>query len=527
MKKLRSSLPAKVVAILLCTALVFACTLSGAAFIIAEEAGYYEGERPQTGAYGEPIYQAIYAARGRLAFQTIGFLGLFLLTLVFLLASAGHRRNQEGITLNLQDRIPLDLYLCGSGIAIAVLCGMAFVLANAKGLNVLYNSTYVVCLFGLLAIVVLLALALLMTLAARIKAGKWWRNSVIYRLGRWILKPIRMLLRALGEAIHAIPLIWKAALCYLGLGVLYLLLCFGLRDSGFAALLFMILNVLLFTGLCLSTLQMQKLKTAGQRLAAGDLQYTTDTRHMYRDFREHGDNLNRIGEGMSKAVEERLKSERLKTELITNVSHDLKTPLTSIINYTDLLQKEPLTGNAAEYAAVLSRQAARLKKLTDDLFDAAKAQARAIPVDKERTDLTELCNQALAEYAERFEEHSLTPVMSEGPAVHVYADGKLLWRVLDNLFSNVYKYAQPGTRVYIDLAAEGSCTVKNVSERILNIASEELTERFVRGDASRSTEGSGLGLNIAKSLMEMMGGSLEIRIDGDLFKVILRAPLCP
>ena len=228
-------------------------------------------------------------------------------------------------------------------------------------------------------------------------------------------------------------------------------------------------------------------------------------------------------------MEERLKSERFRTELITNVSHDIKTPLTSIINYVDLLQKEqPESETQREYLEVLARQAAKLKKLTEDLIEASKASTGALPVSREKLELGVLLDQTAGEYAEKLNSAELTPVVTKPvEPVYVLADGRQLWRVFDNLMNNVVKYALPGTRVYISLAhgdGKASVTFRNISREALNISVEELTERFVRGDSSRSTEGSGLGLSIAMSLTKLQNGEMTLSVDGDLFKVTLSFP---
>ena len=228
-------------------------------------------------------------------------------------------------------------------------------------------------------------------------------------------------------------------------------------------------------------------------------------------------------------LDAQLRSERMKTELITNVSHDLKTPLTSIVNYVDLLKKEELTGKTAEYVEVLDRQSARLKKLTEDLVEASKASTGSLNVNVERVSVTELIEQARAEYAVRLKESGLQAIVRQpDEEVVVWADGKYVWRILDNLLSNVCKYAMPNTRVYLELRKEGDnavVSVKNMSRESLNISAEELMERFVRGDSSRNTEGSGLGLSIAQSLAKLMGGEVHVTIDGDLFKAEVSLPL--
>ena len=233
---------------------------------------------------------------------------------------------------------------------------------------------------------------------------------------------------------------------------------------------------------------------------------------------------------MAAALEEQMKSERLKSELITNVSHDIKTPLTSIINYVDLIKAEPVDNpKVQEYIAVLDRQSARLKKLTCDLVDASKASSGAMPVHLEDVDVCELLQQAVGEYSERLGAGQLTQVfdLPEEPVL-IRADGALLWRVIDNLLSNICKYALPGTRLYISMERSGeqmTVQMKNVSRAPLNIPADELMERFVRGDSSRNSEGSGLGLSIAQSLTELMGGAFRLEIDGDLFKAKLDFPV--
>ena len=225
-------------------------------------------------------------------------------------------------------------------------------------------------------------------------------------------------------------------------------------------------------------------------------------------------------------MDESVKSERFKTELITNVSHDIKTPLTSIINYVDLLRKEELANeNAEEYLEVLARQSNRLKKLIEDLMEASKASTGNLAVNLERLEAGVSMTQTVGEFEDKMQANQLE-LLVEKPEqpVYIMADARHLWRVIDNLMNNICKYAQPGTRVYIDLKERDGravITLRNTSKYPLNISAEELMERFVRGDSSRNTEGSGLGLSIARSLMELMGGTFAIFVDGDLFKVVL------
>ena len=293
-------------------------------------------------------------------------------------------------------------------------------------------------------------------------------------------------------------------------------------DGGIFFLLALALDLALLVGTAWLTHQLQILQAMGKSLAAGDLEAQLDTRKLFLDIKTHAESLNAIGAGMNEAVNRRMRSERLKTELITNVSHDIKTPLTSIVNYVDLLKKEDLPPAAAEYVAVLDRQSSRLKKLTEDLVEASKASTGNVAVHLEPIVVNEIIHQAVGDYDERLAAGHLDVVVNtyEGNLMAL-TDGRLLWRVLDNLLSNVCKYAMAGTRVYVDLGVRDGMVllaVKNISRDPLNVNAEELMERFVRGDASRHTEGSGLGLNIARSLMDLMGGSFQLSVDGDLFK---------
>ena len=271
-----------------------------------------------------------------------------------------------------------------------------------------------------------------------------------------------------------------------------------------------------------------KLMDSASRMSKGDLNIKVDEKHMVGAFAQFAESLNNLANVTMEAARKQLKSERMKTELITNVSHDIKTPLTSIINYVDLLQKAQTEEERKEYLEVLDRQSQRLKKLIDDLMDMSKASTGNMTVDITRVDAVEAVNQALGEFADKLDRAMLSPVFRHDDAsVPMMADGRLVWRVLSNLLGNAVKYAMPGTRLYIDLSQMGGkvlLSVKNISREELNIGADELMERFVRGDGSRNTEGSGLGLNIAKSLMELQKGELQLLVDGDLFKVTLIFP---
>ena len=265
-----------------------------------------------------------------------------------------------------------------------------------------------------------------------------------------------------------------------------------------------------------------------RRMSRGDLNIKVDDKQMVGVFRDFAEDLNALAGVAVAAAQKQLKSERMKTELITNVSHDIKTPLTSIINYVDLLQRPHTQQEEAAYLEVLNRQSQRLKKLIEDLMEMSKANTGNMTVEITEVNAVESVNQALGEFADKLDRAQLIPVFRHTEeAVYMRADGRLAWRVLSNLLSNAVKYAMPGTRLYVDLLeTEGKVilSLKNISREELNVEADELMERFVRGDDSRNTEGSGLGLNIAKSLMELQKGQLQLLVDGDLFKVTLIFP---
>lgn len=457
---------------------------------------------------------------------------LTVICFAFLLCAAGHHPGVDGIRPGWGTKIPLDLLTAAVGLGlflgiqlvveagfwsgIAVILGI--VLGSAAGAGVFTGWC--------------------MSLALRIKLGGWWRNTVIYVALRWAWKVLKKLgsgLRAAGRGLAGllggIPLVGKTVLIFLGLCVLEglgILVSLGFFWSwGVLAFLWVLEKILLFLAVLAVALMCRKLLLGGRALAAGDLAYQVDTSRMVLDFKSHGEDLNHIAQGMAAAVDQRMRSERMKTELITNVSHDIKTPLTSIINYADLIGKEPRDSEKIpEYAAVLTRQSERLKRLIEDLVEASKASTGNLEVDLAPCQPGVLLTQAAGEYEQRLKDAGLDLVTRQPEtAVTILADGRRLWRVFDNLMNNICKYAQRGTRVYLTLEErDGQAVIsfKNTSRAPLDIPAEELLERFVRGDAARGGEGNGLGLSIAKSLTELQKGTLDLTVDGDLFKVVLR-----
>ncbi len=353
-----------------------------------------------------------------------------------------------------------------------------------------------------------------------------WKHNKITAFFAALGRGIRAAIRQLAELFRHMNVVWK--LCCAAILVILLLewLAAGASYDGGMFLCLVVLDILVFLAVGFFALQLDRLKKGGERLANGDLDYKIPIDHMYWDLQQHAKNLNAISDGMAIAVQKQLKSERMKYELLTNVSHDIKTPLTSIINYVDLLHNEPIESKQAqEYIEVLERQSAKLKKLITDLIDVSKATTGNITVHAERTHAGELLRQCVGEYSERMNGQNLETILTvpeDEPSI--YADGRLLWRIFDNLLGNIVKYAMPGTRVYIDLESADNRVVislRNISRERINISSDELMERFVRGDASRATEGSGLGLSIARSLTELMHGRFGLMVDGDLFKIVL------
>lgn len=279
--------------------------------------------------------------------------------------------------------------------------------------------------------------------------------------------------------------------------------------------------------LVLNAIAKNKIIKGIKAVAGGDLEYQISLEHLRGEQREVAEMLNDIGTGLQKAVEKSVKSERLKTDLITNVSHDIKTPLTSIINYVDILKRSNIEDPKIQgYLEILEAKAQRLKTLTEDVVEASKVSSGNINLQLMDVNLVEMMNQTTGEFAEKFEHKNLELIQTlpNEPAI-IHVDGRRMWRVLENLYNNAAKYAMPGTRIYADLRTDKDeviFSLKNVSEYPLNFSADELTERFIRGDISRSTEGNGLGLSIAKSLVQMQGGKLELYLDGDLFKATVR-----
>ena len=456
-----------------------------------------------------------------------GVLGV--LALALLLRGAGYRREENGdIALSWMDRrVPTDILVLGMVVLFVLWMAMGGTAVTMHSRSV--GSVLPLYPLILTGVAVALLVAGAVSLVRRHRAGVLRENLIFYRYRGKLPRPRDLWHRFL----HFFLQFWAAGLCFVGLCILEFICLYMYQATmdGSAVLVWSVLKVLEGILVIYVILAMKEIRAGGDQLAAGNLDYQVPTNRLYGEFRKHGENLNNLRGGIQHAVEEQMKSERMKTELITNVSHDIKTPLTSIVSYVDLLKKEPMpTDQAKEYLDVLDRQAARLKKLIEDLVEASKASTGSLTVNFQPTDVNVLLSQSAGEYQEKLAARDLSLVLTTAEeAPMISADGQLLWRVFENLLSNAQKYAMPGTRVYLSCQAteaEVAVTFRNISATPLNISAEELMDRFVRGDASRNTEGSGLGLAIARDLTQLQRGTFALTIDGDLFKATLTFPRC-
>ena len=499
---------------------------------------------------------------------------LFAALAVFLCSCAGCKKGSTEIKAGGFNALPLDLY--GGGVA-ALCIGLAYLAfimfqnaidqTSSQGIT---STVLTVAVMGYCGCVLFVCFCFAFAAQVKMGHGHWFWNTVAGRclklagrllhrlflflpeLWRFVLRIVKdvfkvagalvtllwswaktalrflgRLLRRVGKlcerTLSLLPLTWQWIVTGGVLAVWLLLAC--LRRNEGAAVLWCVaaLVAVMYGSNCFGTLL-----DAAKRMRGGDLESKVEEKYLVGCFREFADELNGLADVAMVAAQNQLKSERMKTELITNVSHDIKTPLTSIINYVDLLEKPHTAEEEKTYVEVLSRQSQRLKKLIDDLMEMSKASTGNVQVEIARIDAVEAVTQALGEFSDKLTAAGLTPVFHQSEeAIFLLADGRLLWRAMSNVLSNAVKYALPGTRLYVDVSAAGDKAIisfKNISGAQLNISAEELMERFVRGDSSRNTEGSGLGLNIAKSLMELQKGQLQLLVDGDLFKVTLVFP---
>lgn len=462
----------------------------------------------------------------------IGVLGC-LATLYLLIFASGHDACKEGITLHNFDLIPTELWL----LLTAMMVSFSLFLSEKflyQFLHLFLERNFWYYGESLLRSTVIYVCIVIgfFSLIRRYKARTLWSGSLARRLANSF--SLYMLQKSLTVQMGASYIFYLLIDTTLACSIVYVYFNLDMTAAKTGAaimgVLWLVLNLYVFHRLYKKALQDEIIIQGLGRIAGGDTSYKIDTHIFSGREKELAENINNISTGMDAALQEKVRSERLKADLITNVSHDIKTPLTSIINYVDLIKRENIQDPKIQgYLEVLEQKSQRLKTLTEDLVEASKASSGNVKLELADIDLVELVQQTDGEFEEKFSLRHLELVThTPSEVILVQADGRRLWRVLENLYNNAFKYSMPGSRVYIDVTRDEnsvSFMIKNISETPLNIKTEELTERFVRGDVSRTTEGSGLGLSIAKSLTELQNGTFELSIDGDLFKAQVTFPI--
>jgi len=454
----------------------------------------------------------------------IGSLILFLISFIYLVLVSGRKEKGGKIYLANIDNIYNDIQT----IFVLIIAWISIIFV-ANTLSFSYNKEFgVISTAVILAIDAVVGMTYLFSMIRQFKKGQLFTNSLIYKTLGNLINIVKKLYGSLYNNKIFKPWI-------LGIMVIYGLINGFLFKNIYHTFLFGKLTIIAFNGIAVYFLA-EKLESlalimgSAKEISEGNLDYKIDKSKVTKEFEEFAGDIESIQDGLKNAVDKAIKGERMKTDLITNVSHDLKTPLTSIINYVDLLKQEEIDNdNANNYIGILEDKSYRLKQLIEDLIEASKASSGNIIINKEEVNLNELVNQASGEYEDKAQEANLeVRISSEKEKSLIYADGKYMWRIIENLISNSIKYSMPGSRIYIDIEESngyGRLIMKNMSAYPLDIDPEELTDRFIRADKSRSSEGSGLGLSIAESLTAIQGGRFDIEIDGDLFKVIVEMPL--
>ena len=453
---------------------------------------------------------------------------LWLIGMVWLTVTAGRKPEDEEIHLNGFDRWYTEIAagaVIGIWLAGTIISGT--LIANSSlGYSHAVVTVIVTCLICGTYTMAWFLIGYL-SLVRRIKAGTLWKNSLIRTVLKWIGKCsgkladfARAFSRNTAEKIKV--LLVGGAFLFLQ----FLIIGCGFTGAGVFLIILLIVDAAAVIFIIRKADGLDLIMDGLKKISDGELQYKIKTDTLTGKQKVMAEYINNIGSGLDAAVENSLKKERMQTELITNVSHDLKTPLTSIINYVDLMKREnPTDPKIQEYLRILDEKSQRLKVLTEDVVEASKASTGNIKLEMNDIDFVEMVQQVIGEFEEKFQEKNLTMMVhfTDEPSI-IYADGQRMWRVLENVFGNVVKYAMEGTRVYAEISNRNkkvTFSLKNISAQPLNISADELTERFIRGDVARNTEGSGLGLSIAKSLTELQGGEFKLYLDGDLFKVMI------
>ncbi len=448
--------------------------------------------------------------------MSYSILMLFIIS-IYLIWSIGHKKDQEGIYLSNLDKFSYEIIFL-----VGIIVIVTFFLI---GKECIVNANIYTIVIGFIAyLICYIACAIIgITTIKRIKARKFIKTTLTYKIYKCIKEKIKEIsnLVLLDKQITT-----KLIIYYIGFLLISLFLIITTAAVGVCLILLLIFWSLTLYAILNYTKQLNNIKKALKCIYEGEKDIKIETTNLEKNLKEMAEYINSLSTGLTKAVEESLKSERMKTELITNVSHDIKTPLTSIINYVDLLKKEEIPNEKAkEYLDILDKKSQRLKRLTEDLVEASKASSGNIKLNMERINVKELINQISGEYEDKFNEKSLELILSiPKEEITIKADSRYLYRVIENMYTNIVKYALEGSRVYIDVLTNKEkveIMLKNISKEKLNIDAKELKQRFVRGETSRNTEGSGLGLSIAESLTELQNGKFNIYLDGDLFKVII------
>ena len=448
---------------------------------------------------------------------------LIVLILVYLVISIGYKKGEAGIALNDFDKIPLEIILL---IAIIIGC-IPFIILD--GISDNYNAIISLIITAYLLIYILCAITF-HTIIKRIKSKTFWKSTLVGKILLWLNK-------YLGKIYNKLKSYWEVLTYSTNITLkvtiyLAIVICIGIfivlavRDGITTFILEMGLISIVIYKIKKALKGFAKIEEKLKEMYEGNNRNTLNKQDFGVEFHSTVKYINDISNGFENAIQDRMKSERMKAELITNVSHDIKTPLTSIINYVDLLKQEDIQNEKAkEYIEILDNKSQRLKKLTEDLVEASKVSTGNISLNLESINIVQLIKQALGEFEDKFKKRGLEAILeSEDNEIVIKADNRYMYRIIENLFSNISKYALENSRVYVDIKKTQKSVImemKNISKDRLNISADELMQRFVRGDKSRTTEGSGLGISIAQNLTELQGGEFTLKLDGDLFKVQL------
>lgn len=480
-------------------------------------------ENSQNFYWDKLVYGVVEQTYQMAPFVVVVSLLLLLAAIAYIIISIGHKKGKEEIYTNGLDRIPLEILLAGVGIALGLEVAFLelFMSINIEYINIIIAMGI---LWGTLVYITLAIAGV--TIIRRIKAKVFVKNSLTYKIVFYLKRKANSFIK---EVFKNFGRTTKLAVVMGGFTLISMILFLFAIDNFFFALLLLAFWYISFRKSLKEVNKIYEIRDKIKNIYNGDIEEQLEEEEFKGELKEVVHEINDISGGLSNAIEQGVKSERLKTELITNVSHDIKTPLTSIINYVDLLKKEEIQNEQVqEYLKILDNKSQRLKKLTEDLVEASKASSGNIKLTIERLNVKELMKQVTGEFEDKFEEQCLQMIQTlPKEEIYINADSKYMYRVLENMYINVVKYALENSRVYVDISKKESMIrieIKNISRDKLNITEEELMQRFVRGDSSRTTEGSGLGISIAKSLTELQKGKFDLYLDGDLFKVVIQFP---